>query len=143
MQFWYWILGSSGMLPTPGQEIPTRWNGFRRGKEPMPIGLYVSARYERTILHQEDAGNPALVLDDTSRVALGTMTVDSLGVALNLWWTRHLRLSANYFMNYLDGDMVLVTGATNIPTAGPLMQPTRPYYRTPEHELLFRAAIAL
>lgn len=141
-QMWYWIIGGPSMLPTPGQEIPPRWIGYRKGKEPTPIGLYVSARYERMILHQEEAQG-MIPLDQMARTALGSMTVDTLGVALNFWWTRHLRLSANYFMNYLDGDMPLVSGAEKFPTAGPLMQPTQTFFRKPEHELLFRAAIAL
>ena len=146
VQAWYWILGNSQMLPTPGQEIPIRWQGFRKDKQHFPIGLYVTARYERVVLNQKEAPDPSrpdLMLSDAQRVTLGTVTFDSFGLGANLWISRHFRFSANYFINYLDGDMPLVTGTVRFPPAGPLMQPTYPYYRTAQHELLFRAAIAL
>ena len=66
-------------------------------------------------------------------------------MAANLWWSRHFRFSANYLVNYLDGDMPLIQGDTRIPVpaSAAVPQPTIPFYRTAEHELLFRAAIAL
>lgn len=143
LQAWYWILGGSDILPTPGRETPQRWHGFRKGKENFPLGLYVSARYERLSLRQEEAEGTTLV--DDQRLGLGTVTIDSFGAAVNVWWSRHFRFSANYLLNYLDGDMPLVQGGTRIPVpaSGGLPQPTIPFYRTAEHELLFRAAIAL
>ena len=142
-QMWYWILGSPTMLPTPGQEIPVRWTGYRKGKEQFPIGLYVSARYERLFIQNDEVVEEGLKLTDEQRTILGTMSVDSFGVALNLWLSRHVRFSANYFMNYLDGDMPVVQGGVRFPPGGALMQPTYPFYRTAEHELLFRAAFAM
>jgi hypothetical protein len=143
VQMWYWILGNPAMLPTPGQEIPNRWIGYRKGREPFPIGLYISARYERLVLQQEDVTEVPLALTDAQKSTIGRLSMDSFAAALNLWVSRHVRFSANYLMNYLDGDMPLVQGKVHIPTGGPLMQPTFTFYRTPEHELLFRAAIGL
>ena len=144
LQAWYWILGSSDMLPTPGRETPQRWHGYRKGKEQFPLGLYVTARYERLTLRQEEADANSTLQDD-QRLGLGTLTVDSFGVAANLWWSRHFRFSVNYLLNYLDGDMPLAQGSARIPVpaSGSLPQPTVPFYRTPEHELLFRFAIGL
>lgn len=144
LQAWYWILGGPGILPTPGQELPPRWQGYRKDSERFPIGLYLSARYERMVMHQEenlDGTGPRL--DDNQKLALGTLTFDSFGLAANLWWSRHVRFSANYLLNYLDGDMPLVKDGVKFPQNGPLMQPTYPFYRTAEHELLFRAGLAL
>jgi hypothetical protein len=96
------------------------------------------------VLHQEenlDIAGPRL--DDNQKLALGTLTFDSFGLAANLWWSRHVRFSANYMLNYLDGDMPLVKDGVKFPQNGPLMQPTYPFYRTAEHELLFRAGLAL
>jgi hypothetical protein len=143
VQAWYWILGSSQMLPTPGQEIPMRWQGYRKDKQLFPVGLYLTARYERMVMHQGEVQDANLVLSDAQRTALGTVTFDSFGLGLNLWISRHFRFSTNYFINYLDGDMPLVKGDVRFPPAGPLMQPTYPFFRTAQHELLFRAAIAL
>lgn len=144
MQAWYWIVGSSDMLPTPGRETPQRWHGYHKGKEQFPLGVYVTARYERLSLRQEEADSSGTLLD-TQRVGLGNLTVDSFGAAVNVWWSRHFRFSANYLVNYLDGDMPLVQGDTRIPVpaSAAVPQPTIPFYRTAEHELLFRAAIAL
>mgnify|MGYP002137242779 CR=1 FL=1 len=144
LQAWYWILGSSDMLPTPGRETPQRWHGYRKGKEQFPLGLYVTARYERLTLRQEEA-DASSTLQDDQRLGLGTLTVDSFGVAANLWWSRHFRFSVNYLLNYLDGDMPLAQGSVRIPVpaSGNLPQPTVPFYRTPEHEVLFRFAIGL
>ena len=141
-QMWYWILGSPAILPTPGQEIPLRWAGYRKGKEAWPIGLYISARYERLILHQDDTMSPT-ALPDEQKVAVGSMSVDSFGVAINAWFTRHMRFSVNYLLNYLDGDLKLDDGSVRLPMPNNLGQPTLTYYRTAEHELLFRAAIGL
>lgn len=143
LQMWYWILGSPSMLPTPGQEIPQRWAGFKKGKESFPIGLYVSARYERMFAEHEEIPQEGLSLSDEQRAILGNVSVDSFGLAVNLWLSRHVRFSANYFLNYLDGNMPVISGDVRFPPAGPLMQPTYPFYRTPEHEVLFRAAFAL
>lgn len=144
VQAWYWILGNGQMLPTPGQEIPIRWKGYRKDKVNFPIGLYLTARYERMVMHQSEATEGDLAaLSDTQRTALGTLTFDSFGLGLNLWMSRHFRFSTNYFVNYLDGDMPLIKGDVRFPPAGPLMQPTHPFFRTAQHELLFRAAIAL
>lgn len=141
-QMWYWILGTPAILPTPGQIIPLRWAGYRKGKEPWPIGLYISARYERLILHQDDLRTPSALTDD-AQSAVGSMSVDSFGVALNAWFTRHMRFSVNYLLNYLDGDLRLDQNNGRLPMPGPTGQPTATFYRTAEHELLFRAAIGL
>jgi len=143
LQMWYWILGSPTMLPTPGQEAPQRWAGFKKGKESFPIGLYVSARYERMFIEHDEIVQEGLALSDEQRAILGNASVDSFGLAVNLWLSRHVRFSANYFLNYLDGNMPVIASDVRFPPAGPLMQPTYPFYRTPEHELLFRAALAL
>jgi len=143
LQMWYWILGSPTILPTPGQELPQRWAGYRKGKEPFPIGLYVSARYERMFVEHDELPQEGLMLSEEQRAILGHVSVDSFGAAVNLWLTRHVRFSANYFVNYLDGNMPVIQGSVRFPPAGALMQPTYPFYRTAEHELLFRAALAL
>lgn len=144
VQMWYWILGNSSMLPTPGQEVPQRWMGYRKGKESWPIGLYVTARYERLFLHHEDRTEAPLSLTDPEKMSIGTLSVDSFGVALNAWFTRHMRFSVNYLLNYLDGDMPLISSdAVRLLQAGPTGQPTTMFHRTAQHELLFRAGFGL
>ena len=70
-----------------------------------------------------------------------------VALSRRLDWSRkrfdRISFSLNYIVNWLDGDMKLVQGATRLPPNGPLIQPTYPYYRTAEHELLLRAAISL
>jgi hypothetical protein len=143
VQMWYWILGGSSMLPPPGQETPPRWTGYRKGKESWPIGLYVTARYERLMLFQDNTTQAPMALTTAQQVAVGEMTVDSFGLAVNAWFTRHIRFSANYLMNYLDGTMPLIQGGVKLPAPGTTGAPTSMFYQTPEHELLFRAELAL
>lgn len=143
VQMWYWLYGKPTMLPTPGQDLPPRWGGYIKGRESYPIGVYVTARYERMVMQQKEIPDENLVLTDAQKAIVGNITMDSFGAALNVWATKHVRGSVNYFMNYLDGDMPLIQGNVKIPTAGPLMQPTYTFYRKAEHELLFRVAISL
>ncbi len=142
-QMWYWILGSPSMLPTPGQEIPPRWVGYKKGKESWPIGLYISARYERMLVYQDDVTQAPMMLTSAAALATKSMSVDSFGLALNAWFTRHMRFSINYLLNYLDGDMGLVQGGAKLAAPGTTGTPTGLYYQTAEHELLFRAAMGL
>jgi hypothetical protein len=144
VQMWYWILGSPTILPTPGQEIPTHWAGYRRGKEQVPIGLYLSARYERLVLHQDDVSQAPLMLTSAEQGATGSLTVDSFGLALNAWFTKHVRFSANYLLNYVDGDIGIIQPGVKLPPpSGTTGQPTSIFYRTPEHEVMLRAAIGI
>ncbi len=143
-EMWYWIFGNPNvLLPTPGNVQTPRWAGYRKGKESWPLGFYVAARYERLILHQDDISDSGMALSDAQKVALGTMSVDSFGIAANAWFTRHIRFSANYLVNYLDGDMALIQGGVKLAPPGNTGQPTSLFYRTAEHELLFRVAFGL
>jgi hypothetical protein len=125
-----WILGDVNFLETPGLEPMPHIKTFAPAKEPM-WGLRVLARYERVSLNV--SGLPGLV-DPTSGTttgdaAVGNYKLDTFGLGLDAWGTRHVRLTVNYFMNRIDGDSPLVS--KNL------------FYRRAEHELLFRFAVAL
>lgn len=142
VQAWYWILGDYRILPTAGQQVPRRWTGYKPDSGPWKLGLFVTAKYERLVLSVSDLDDGKVPLPAKDQV-LGGMTVDTGELGLNLWLTRHLRFSANYIVNWVDGDMKLIQGGTRFPPNGPLIQPTYTPYQSADHELLFRAAVGL
>ena len=71
----------------------------------------------------------------TGDAAVGLYKLHQFGLGLDAWGTKHVRLSVNYFMNYLDGD------APNL-KKNFFMAPATGGQRA-EHELLFRAGINL
>jgi hypothetical protein len=125
-----WILGDVNFIETPGLEPMPHIKKFAPAKEPL-WGLRVLARYEQ--LSFNVSGLPGIV-DPTSGTttgdaAVGLYKLHQFGLGLDAWGTKHVRLSVNYFMNYIDGDAPLVK--KNF------------FYQRAEHELLFRAGINL
>ena len=99
-------------------------------KEPL-WGLRVLARYEQVTFNI--SGLPGVVdpVSGTSSgdAAVGLYKLHQFGLGLDAWGTKHVRLSVNYFLNYVDGD------APNVKKNF--------FYQRAEHELLFRAGINL
>ena len=122
-----WILGDTSYLETPGIEAMPR---LRHAPAPEPRwGLMVAARYEHLEfnvipLKNLDANNVPIV-----DPAEGRYSVDTFELGVNAWASKHVRLTANYLINYIDGNSQLVK--KNL------------FYQNAEHELLFRVAIAL
>ncbi|MCS6913677.1 MAG: porin [Myxococcales bacterium] len=141
LQAWYWILGDPYLLPPPGLQVPRRWTGYKEEGQ-WKLGLYLSAKYERLLLSVTDLDEGPVELE-AKRAVLGHLSVDSGELGVNLWLARQLRLTVNYIVNYLDGDMRLIQGGVKFPAILPLVQPTYTFYRTAQHELLLRAAVAL
>jgi phosphate-selective porin len=133
-----WILGDDEFLEAPGLEAFPRRRGplhgtDARGDEPV-WALMTAARYEHLAFDvtglppqsQPDAnGNLMLVRDP----AEGRITLDVFALAVNAWATRHVRLSANYVVNYLNGDSPRIR--RNV------------FFQRAEHELMFRLGITL
>ena len=115
------------MIPTPGQELPRKWAGYKPEIGRWQLGLNVTAKYEHMQLNiaQDDGAS----LTEAQGAVIGGMTLDVAEVGVNLWLSRHLRAQANYVMNYLSGDMRLAQ--------------SNPFYRTAEHELLLRVLAAV
>jgi hypothetical protein len=88
-------------------------------------GLRVLARYEHTGF---DVSGLAPV-NGNADPAAGGYQLHTFALGLDAWGTKHVRISANYLMNYIDGDAPLVKKSF--------------FYRRPEHELLFRLGINL
>ncbi|MCU1279085.1 MAG: hypothetical protein JWM53_2631 [bacterium] len=125
-----WILGDVNFIETPGLEPMPHIKKFAPAKEPL-WGLRVLARYEQVTFNI--TGLPGIVdpVSGTTSgdVAVGLYKLHQFGLGLDAWGTKHVRLSVNYFMNYIDGDAPLVK--KNF------------FYQRAEHELLFRAGINL
>jgi hypothetical protein len=130
VELYAWILGDREILEPPGIEpMPRLKAPFRPVDEPR-WGLMVAARYE--YLGFTVSGLPSTMGAGGTTVAdpaQGSYKVHAGEIGLNAWFTRHVRATANYVANYVDGDAALIQ--KNL------------YFNKIEHELLFRLAIAL
>ena len=120
VEAYYWILGDRDMIEPPGLEPIPRLKAFKSSADPK-WGLQVLAKYEH--LSFDVSGLP------DKDPAQGNVNVNAIELGLNGWLTKHVRLTANYVMNYIDGDTASVK--KNF------------YFQKAEHELLFRAGINL
>ncbi|HEX6838290.1 MAG TPA: hypothetical protein VF334_17055, partial [Polyangia bacterium] len=125
-----WILGDVNMIETPGLEPMPHIKKFAAAKEPL-WGLRVLARYEQVSVNI--SGVPGAV-DPASGTTTGDPSVGNyklhmFGLGVDGWGTKHVRVSANYFLNYIDGTSPLVK--KNF------------FFQRAEHELLFRVAVNL
>jgi phosphate-selective porin len=126
-----WLLGNSSFLETPGLEPAPRIKRFQVTTEPK-WGLMLAAKYEHVGFNV--AGLPSGAVDPGTQIAArdpaeGYYQIHAFELGLNGWATKHVRLTANYVLNYIDGDSGQVK--KNF------------YYRRPEHELLFRLGVNL
>jgi hypothetical protein len=130
IELFAWILGDATFLEQPGIEPVPHIKKFAPAKEPM-WGLRALARYEQVTFNIR--GLPGVVDPATGTTmgdaAVGLYKIHQFGLGFDAWGTKHVRLSVNYFMNYIDGDAPLIK--KNF------------YFQRFEHELLFRAGIAL
>jgi phosphate-selective porin len=89
----YWLVGGREIIPTPGNMAPTRVD-FKKAPKATPThGLQVIARYEQVRLRYRAALRGGV--EDASTPS-GSIGVDAVGLAMNAWLTKHVRLSLNY-----------------------------------------------
>ena len=120
-----WILGDGNFLDPPGLEPATHIKTFR--ETPIPKwALMLAAKYDH--VNFDVTGLPAQA-DGTANPGAGGYKIDAFEFGVNAWMMRHIRLTANYVMNYIGGDAVNVT--------------KNAFYLRAEHELLFRVGLAI
>ncbi|HZS39542.1 MAG TPA: porin [Polyangia bacterium] len=120
-----WILGDVNFLETPGLEPMPHIKKFAAAPEPK-WGLMVAGKYE--FLSFDLNG---LAANDPGK---GNYQIHVAELGVNGWATKHVRLTANYVMNYIT---------SSAGTQAPANLQKNLYYNRAEHELLFRLAIAL
>jgi hypothetical protein len=119
LQAHVWILGDVRFLETPGLEPAPR---LHKLTQRIPRwGLMVAAKYER--LSFDITGLPA------GDPAGGHYQIQAFELGVNAWGTKHIRLSANYILNWFDGDSKQLNGNF--------------FAHRGEHELIFRLGLAL
>jgi hypothetical protein len=135
-----WILGDVNFIETPGLEPMPRMKKWALQKEPK-WGLRVLARYEQVNMNITGLQG---VIDPksgttTADPGVGNYRLHTIGLGIDAWGTKHVRLTANYFCNIIDGDTGTVAPniTKNLYYNGPSPN------RAPEHELLFRVGINL
>lgn len=124
VELFAWVLGGWSFIDTPGLETAPRLKSFKVS-EPR-WGLMLAAKYDHVDF--DVSGLPASG-DGTTNPAWGTYRIDAFEFGINAWLTKHVRLTANYVLNYVDGDSANVK--------------KNPFYRRFDHEFLFRAGINL
>ncbi len=120
LELYGWILGDVNFLETPGLEAAPRIKKFSPAAEPK-WGLMLAAKYENI--------NFDVTGLTPGNLALGNYLLHVFEFGVNAWATKHVRMTGNYVMNYLDGDSPQAKG--NL------------FFQRPEHELLFRLGVAL
>jgi hypothetical protein len=130
VELYGWILGDVGFLETPGLEAAPRIKRFAAAREPR-WGLQLLAKYEHIGFDVKGLpqGAPDAMGNPTKDPAEGSYELHAFELGVNAWATKHVRVTANYVLNYMDGD------AANMKKNF--------YYQKYEHELLFRLGIAL
>ncbi|MDB4964991.1 MAG: hypothetical protein JWN44_680 [Myxococcales bacterium] len=130
IELYAWILGDTMFLDQPGLEPVPHIRRFAVAREPR-WGLMVAVKYEH--LGMDVSGLPVGTLNSMGQPmanpAQGHYELHTFALGLNAWGTKHVRLTANYVVNYIDGDAPNVT--KNL------------FYQRLEHELLFRLAVGL
>ncbi len=130
LELYGWILGDVNYLETPGQEATPHIKKFAAAHEPT-WGLMVAAKYEHVdfnVIRLQGAlqgGSGAFTADPGE----GNYSIDAFELGVNAWASKHVRLTANYVLNYIGGTAPNVKGNF--------------FYHNAEHELLFRIATAL
>lgn len=145
-----WIVGDRSMIGRPGYLSPTHID-FTKPPRPVTHGLEALAKIERIRLSYDGgarAGSPS-GLD-------GEIRVDAVSVGANYWFSRHLRLSANYgFYRFPDSAPVSASPAS-APRQTPAQRAIAPAQNLPKgvnddartnghilHELMFRVGVAI
>jgi hypothetical protein len=130
LELFAWILGDVNFFETPGLESMPHIKKFTPAKAPV-WGLRALMRYEQVNFNV--TGLPGIIDPmtgtTTADVAVGNYTLHTINFGFDAWGTKHVRLSVNYDLNYIDGTSALVK--KNF------------YFQRWEHELLFRAGINL
>jgi hypothetical protein len=120
-EVWAWLLGDDRQLPAPGRQLPVRLGTV--AEPPQQHGVMLAARGE---LLKEDLTSTAAILGDPN---LATTRIVEATAAVNYWYGRRVRASANYVLTVVSGTTERVK---SIVAAGKY-----------EHELLFLLGVTL
>jgi len=125
-----WIGGPVNVDKVGLYQAP-HWNGYLLAPPPR-WAVQLVARYEHTefAISELEKANGGKIDPANGHYALDTMMVGA-----NLWFSRHMRLMANYGLNYV--------GAGGPGKADATLITKNLFYRKYEHELLFRLQVNL
>jgi hypothetical protein len=115
-----WI-GHDVEIDKVGYPREPHWRGYTPPNKPTWAVQFV-AKYEKT----------SWDITNTTGPEAGHYALDTFGLGTNLWFTKHARVMANYFLNYI--------GAGDPSLAAP-NQKKNIFFQSFEHELLFRLQV--
>jgi hypothetical protein len=129
----YVWLGPELNVDRPGLYQTPHWRGYQTPPA-ASWAVMLAAKYEHlgfdvSALPQATNASGKAVAD----AAVGHYALDTFELGANFWYTRHSRVMANYILNYV--------GAGDTPASTALTKNL--FYKTSEHELLFRWAVSL
>jgi hypothetical protein len=118
---WVWLMGDDRQLPAPGLQLPVRLGSVTEPAQ--QHGVMIAARGE---LLKQDLTSTATALGNPN---LATTRIVEVTAAVNYWYGRRVRASANYVFTLADATSERVK---SIVAAGKY-----------EHELLFLVGVAM
>lgn len=153
VQFGIWLFGDRDVNGLPGYENPSHVDFSKADPESPPRALQLLAKWEQVKLSYESASRAGVV---DPRNIDGDINVNALSFGANYWFTKHLRLSANYVFDMFPSSAPVRPTAPGGPSQTSDQRAIAPGNTLPVgvdntardtahslHEILFRAAIAL
>ncbi len=130
VELYGWLLGHRKVIESPGLGLPPRLSTLAPVKEPT-WALMVAAKLEHVGFDVVGLPMPNGMVDP----AQGHHGIDAVELGVNGWLTKHVRLTANYVVNFIGGFSSDESDAKNMKS--------NLFYQRAEHELLFRLGIGL
>jgi phosphate-selective porin len=127
----YVWLGQHVNVDHPGLYQTPHWSGYKKPGPPT-VGVMLAAKYEHVGFDVDGLPTTTQRGKQVADAGGGSYSLDVFELGASLWMTRHSRLMANYVLNYI--------GAAD--NAAPNEQKNL-FFRTNDHELLFRLAMSL
>ncbi|MBV9950162.1 MAG: hypothetical protein JOZ69_25200 [Myxococcales bacterium] len=110
-QIGYWIVGDQTVVGAPNHGRPVHLDPSRP-QRPWKQGLQVLAKFEQLHLTYDGASRGGA---SDSATPNGNVDVDSVGLGVNYWLTRHLRVGVNYTLYDFPSSAPLTATAAGGP----------------------------
>ena len=107
IQLGYWPFGVPGrdIQGRPGYENPTHLN-FAKADAADPLhALQILAKWEQVMLTYDSTANSPTGTQRDAKDVSGAINVNAFSLGANYWFTKHVRLTANYVYNMFPNSL--------------------------------------